>query len=217
MDVEALLEAVRQAALIALPVPQPPVGKASKVAAVDHRNPGRPDPWSGNRRGQSCLRNNLWRVFLEQGEDMDNLHGKPTGELMLRVSLPVLSVSPVSPQAIAVAIFQAVGAEPAHPVACYSRVLTPVKQKFGPCERECVAAVWALEAVAAMVRDSPIVMQSSHTLLPCILSAKLTGSDVSSPWLAQWTLALVNHGVQYKSTPGIRSGSHFAVMHRSQP
>lgn len=81
-------------------------------------------------------------------------------------------------------------------IAYASKPLSGVEQNFTPCERECLALFWCLQQWEYIIGDSKIIVQTTHSPLQYIVSGKIQNGHVSNPRIAQWTLALVNRGIQ---------------------
>ena len=83
-------------------------------------------------------------------------------------------------------------------VAYASRSFSSVETKFSPCEKECLALVWALTHWEFIIGGSKVIVQSTHTPLKYIISGRVQNGQVTNARIAQWTLALVNRGVDFK-------------------
>lgn len=83
-------------------------------------------------------------------------------------------------------------------IAYASRNLSPIEIKFSPCEKTCLALIWSLTHWEFIIGGSRVIVQTTHTPLKYILSGKVQDGQVSNARIAQWTLALVNKGVEFK-------------------
>uniref|UniRef100_K7EX76 Gypsy retrotransposon integrase-like protein 1 n=1 Tax=Pelodiscus sinensis TaxID=13735 RepID=K7EX76_PELSI len=97
-------------------------------------------------------------------------------------------------------------------IAYASRLLDQTEQGFTPCERECLALVWSLSHWEFIIGGSKVIVQTVHSPLKYIISGKIQDGQVSNPRIAQWTLTLVNRGVEFKKEQAVSPAPYGLII-----
>lgn len=87
------------------------------------------------------------------------------------------------------------------PVAYAFKTLNEVEKGFTICEKEVLVLVGALQHCEYLVGLSPMLLKTTDSLVKYVLTGKINNGHVSSPRLANWTLALLNKNVDLEKTP----------------
>lgn len=139
-----------------------------------------------------------WEWGPEQDEALNNLKCAVLAAPTLRFpdkSQPFVIRLMIGKEAVGAALLQEDERGRLVPVGHSSRILKDREVSYVPQEKECLAAIWAVQAFETLVGPAPILIQMPHSPWKYLLRGNPLGSGGTSPHVAQWTLLLVKKGV----------------------